>query len=195
MKILLITDEEVPSLWEFIQPERYKDIDLIISCGDLKAEYLSYIVTMIPAPLFYVHGNHDDKYLKNPPFGCKCIDGDIVKFNGLRILGLGGSKRYNNGVFQFTEKQMKFRIAKLLPKLWLNRGIDVLVTHSAAFELGDDTDMCHIGFKSFVDLLDKYRPKFFFHGHVHLNYGRKPRITKYKDTTIINAFQYYIIEI
>ncbi len=195
MKILLITDEESPSLWEFIQPEKFKDIDFIISCGDLKAEYLSFIVTMIPVPLFYVHGNHDTRYLKDPPDGCQSIDDSLIKYKGLRILGLGGSQKYNSGAFQYTERQMKKRISKLKFKLWMNKGFDVLVTHSAAFDLNDDKDLCHVGFKCFNTLLDKYSPKYFIHGHVHMNYGRKPRKIEYKNTTIINAFQYYILEI
>ena len=40
MKILLIADEEEPFLWDYYQPGRLKDIDLILSCGDLKQEYL-----------------------------------------------------------------------------------------------------------------------------------------------------------
>jgi Icc-related predicted phosphoesterase len=40
--------------------------------------------------------------------------------------------------------------------------------------IGDGKDLCHQGFKSFNDLLDKYQPKFMLHGHMHLDYaGRK----------------------
>jgi Icc-related predicted phosphoesterase len=195
VKILLVSDEENPYLWDYFQPEKFKDIDLIISCGDLKAEYLSFLVTMIKAPLFYVPGNHDTKYINNPPEGCECIDGKLVNFKGLRILGLGGSHRYSYAQYQYNEKEMKKRIFKLKPKLWLNRGFDILVSHAPAFGIGDDTDNCHRGFKCFIELMDKYSPKFFFHGHVHLNYGMKPRFNEYKNTKIINAFQYYIVEI
>lgn len=194
MKILLVSDVEAPYLWDYFQPDKFKDIDLIISCGDLKSEYLSFLVTMIKAPLFYVHGNHDTGYLKKPPEGCECIDDKLIDFKGVRILGLGGSIRYNNGSFQYSESEMKRRILKLKPKLFWNKGFDILVTHAAAFGMGDSQDRCHVGFKCFNELLDKYEPKYFFHGHVHLNYGLKPRRSTYKNTEIINAYEYCIIE-
>lgn len=44
--------------------------------------------------------------------------------------------------------------------------------------------------------MEEYRPKYFVHGHVHINYGRDfVRESKYEDTTIINAYERYIIEI
>ena len=90
MKILLISDEESSYLWDHYQPGRLDGIDLIISCGDLSPEYLSFLVTMGRAPVLYVHGNHDGRYTKRPPEGCKSIEDTIVNINGLRILGLGG---------------------------------------------------------------------------------------------------------
>ena len=36
---------------------------------------------------------------------------------GLRILGLSGSMRYNRGVNQYTEKQMRQRVQKLRFKI------------------------------------------------------------------------------
>jgi hypothetical protein len=50
MRILLVSDEESPYLWDYYQPGRLEGIDLILSCGDLKPEYLSFLVTMSTAP-------------------------------------------------------------------------------------------------------------------------------------------------
>ena len=91
MKILVIADEESQKIWDFFRKEDYADIDLVISCGDLKADYLSFIATMIAVPVLYVHGNHDDKYERKPPEGCICIEDTVYMFHGIRILGLGGS--------------------------------------------------------------------------------------------------------
>lgn len=194
MKILLVSDEESKYIWDFFQDDKFKDIELIISCGDLKREYLSYLVTMIKAPLFYIHGNHDYAYKENPPEGCECIDGKLVVYKGIRILGLGGSMKYKEAPFVYTEKEMKRRIDKLRLKLYLNRGCDIVVTHAAPKDMGDEKDLCHEGFKCFVDIMDKYSPKYFFHGHVHLTYGMKKRKSQYKSTTIVNAYDHYIIE-
>lgn len=194
MRILLVSDIESKHLWDFFQPEKFKDIDLIISCGDLKAEYLNFLVTMIKAPLYYVPGNHDQGYLVQPPEGCECIDNKLVTFKNIRILGLGGSMKYRNKPYLYTEWEMRSRIWKLKLKLFFSRGFDILVTHAPAKGINDDNDLCHEGFKSFNKLLDKYSPKYFVHGHIHLNYGIKPRIDKYKNTTIINAYNYHILE-
>jgi Icc-related predicted phosphoesterase len=192
---MLLADVESKYIWDYFQPEKFKDIDIMISCGDVKAEYLSFLVTMIKAPLFYVPGNHNDKYRTFPPEGCTDIDGQIITYKGIRIMGLGGSKRYNMGHYQYTEREMNKRIFKMKPKLWRNKGIDILVTHSPAFGIGDGDDLCHQGFKAFYKVLDKYSPKYFVHGHQHLTYGYNiDRIRQYKKTRIINGFDFYIFE-
>ena len=54
----------------------------------------------------------------------------------------------------------------------------------------------HTGFQAFYQILDEYEPLLFAHGHVHINYGRDfKRISEYKNTKVVNAFEKYIIEI
>ena len=43
MRILVIGDHESKSLWDFYEPSKLEDIDLIISCGDLSPRYLSFL--------------------------------------------------------------------------------------------------------------------------------------------------------
>ena len=90
MKILAVADEESKYLWDFYEKEKLEGIDLIISCGDLNPEYLSFLVTMTTVPVLYVRGNHDGKYEQNPPEGCIFIEDQIYTHEGIRILGLGG---------------------------------------------------------------------------------------------------------
>ncbi|NLK98232.1 metallophosphoesterase family protein [Defluviitalea saccharophila] len=194
MKILAVGDKESRYIWDHFDRERFKDIDLILSSGDLKSEYLSFLVTMIKAPLFYVHGNHDTPYIVKEPLGCTSIDDQLVIYNDIRILGLGGSQVYNNGRFQYTEKEMALRIKRLKRVLKKYNGFDILLTHAPAYGLGDGDDLCHRGFQSFIELLDQYSPKYFIHGHQHLNYGRQERFISYKKTSIINAYEYHILE-
>ena len=110
MKILVLADVESKYLWDFYEEGRFDGIDLVISCGDLKPHYLSFIATYTKAPVLYVHGNHDECYIDTPPDGCVCIDDTIYEFNGVRILGLGGCMQYNYGTIQYTEKQMTRRV-------------------------------------------------------------------------------------
>ena len=196
MKLLLIADEENPLYWDYYRPGRLKDIDLILAAGDLKAEYLTFLVTMGRAPLLYVHGNHDKGYEKRPPEGCVCVDGDLVTVNGLRILGLGGCQLYNYGPHQYTEKQMARRIRKLRWKLFRSHGVDFVLTHAPPKGIGDAEDPAHRGFASFLTLMDRYHPRYLVHGHVHTRYGvRTEKILRYGDTTVINACGHRILEI
>ena len=171
MKILVVADEESSYLWDHYQPGRLSGIDLILSAGDLKPEYLSFLVTMANRPLLYIHGNHDAVYEKRPPEGCECIDDKLVSVNGIHILGLGGAKLYNGGPYQYSERQMERRIRKLKWKLHRTGGVDIVLTHAAPEGFGDAEDMAHRGFEAFLPLLEQYKPKYLVHGHVHKSYG------------------------
>ena len=198
MKILFLADEESKYLWDYYDKSKLEDIDLIISCGDLKPQYLSFLATMCHAPVLYVHGNHDTRYKDNPPGGCICIEDSIYVYKGIRILGLGGSMEYKYGgaEHQYSEKDMSKRIKKLRWKLKRNKGFDILVTHSPAYRINDSEDIPHTGFKCFKTLMEEYKPAYFVHGHVHINYGRDfVRESKYCETTVINAYERYIIDI
>ena len=59
MKILAIADMESPALWDYFEPGRLKGIDVILACGDLNPQYLSFLATFFSGPVLYVHGNHD----------------------------------------------------------------------------------------------------------------------------------------
>lgn len=198
MKILALSDVESKYLWDFYEKGKLDGYDLIISCGDLKPTYLSFIATFTAAPVLYVHGNHDGKYEKTPPEGCICIDDDIYVHNGVRILGLGGSMSYNYGPHQYTEKEMRKRVRKLWWKILRHRGFDILVTHAPAYRLNDGDDLPHTGFQVFLELMDKYQPKLFIHGHMHMTYNwklRQAREVRYNDhTTVINAYERYEVE-
>lgn len=195
MNILVIADEESKYLWDFYDKSKLEGIDLIISCGDLKPAYLSFLATFTHVPVLYIHGNHDACYEDTPPEGCICIDNKIFDFNGIRILGMGGSMLYNYGPFQYSQKQMEKRVSKLRWKIRKHRGFDILVTHAPGYRLGDTEDIPHTGFQAFNDMLDKYTPKYHIHGHIHLTYNwRQERVTQYNETTIINAYERYLFD-
>ena len=196
MKILCIADEERQDLWDYYVPGRLKEYDLILSSGDLKSSYLSFLVTMGRAPVLYVHGNHDTGYESNPPEGCDCIDGKIVLAYGLRILGLGGCMRYRPGGQQYTNREMGKRIKKLRKDIERLGGVDIVVTHAPPRGVGDAEDLTHQGFEAFLDLIDSYHPTYLVHGHVHLRYGQDMvRENEYHGTKVINVCQSYVLDI
>ncbi len=196
MKILAVADEECPALWDHYIPGRLKEYDLILSSGDLNASYLSFLVTMARCPVMYVHGNHDTNYDKKPPEGCDCIDDKLVIYKGLRILGLGGCRKYRPGKFQYTERQMRSRIRKLKRQIKMAGGVDIVVTHSPPLGVGDAEDAAHQGFSSLLELIDSYHPTYLLHGHVHMRYGQNiQREKEYHGTKVINVCERYTLDI
>lgn len=196
MRILIVGDTESPALWDFFTPEKVKGVDLILSCGDVKADYLSFLVTMAGCPLLYVHGNHDDSFLKKAPEGCVCIDEQAVVYRGIRIAGLGGCRKYSGGAFQYTEDEKEKSVRKLQSAIHAMEGVDIVLTHCPPEGLGDSEDYAHRGFACYRSLIEKEKPKYFIHGHVHMNYGHSvSRILSRGDTTIINGYERFILEV
>ncbi len=192
MRILAIADVESPALWDYFQPERLRDVDVILSCGDLDPRYLSFLATFFSGPVLYIHGNHDGSYETIPPEGCISIEDRIYEYGGVRFLGLGGSMRYKPGRHQYTEWEMRMRTLRLWFQIRRHKGFDVLVTHAPALGLGDGTSLTHKGFQVFRTLMERYHPAFFVHGHVHLSYNPlAKRVSHYGQTTIINAYEKY----
>ena len=104
--------------------------------------------------------------------------------------------RYNKRPHQYTERQMARRIRRLWLKLWWHKGVDILLTHAPAYELGDDKDLCHRGFRCFRRFMEKYRPRIMAHGHVHQSYRYDFQQERtYMDTRVINACGHCYVDI
>lgn len=198
MKILIVSDMEERLLYDCFRKERVEGVELIISCGDLRAGYLDFLMTMVNVPMLYVLGNHDDKLVREPPLGGISLEGNIVNYKGYKIAGLGGCMKYNDRcINMYTEGEMSWRCSRLSAKAALRGGIDIFVAHSPAKDYGDLEDYPHRGYKCFNKLLNRFHPKYMFHGHVHTNYNRSIK-TEYdhpSGTKIMNCCGYKIIEL
>lgn len=196
MKILVVSDKETPSLLNESKAHLLKDLDCIISCGDLRAAYLNSLVAKAGVPLFYVAGNHDFHYKYERPYGIN-LDLKVVEFQGLRLVGFEGSMRYNHKTYQYTEAQMKRRVQSVGYKLLFNKKVDIVVTHAPPAGIYSADDLCHQGFMAYRKFIEKYQPGFFLHGHYHLEYGpkQKRRENILGNTTLINCIGYYLLEI
>ncbi len=196
MKILVVADTMVA---EFSEPDFQTDItrgvELIISCGDLPPEYLSFLSKRVGVPVYYVRGNHDIRYDVAPPEGCLEIHRQIITYGGVRILGLGGSRWYNGGPNQYPERVLRRFIRKLWFGLLFGGKIDMVVTHAPPRWIGDKEDPCHRGFRCFRKLIDRYQPAYFLHGHIHkLFEDDEERISMVGKTRVINCYGYYVFE-
>ena len=195
MRILAVADKESAALYDYYRPGKLDGFDLILGCGDLSEGYLEFLMTLADCPLVYVHGNHDENH-KKVPLGCICADDKVVEVAGLRILGLGGSMKYREGKYMYSERRMRLRILRRKFSIMRHGGIDVLLTHAPARGLNDLEDLPHRGFKCFHKLLKKYKPALFVHGHVHREYNHNiPQRTIHNGTLVVNAFGYAVIEI
>lgn len=210
MNILVISDWVEPVIYSEKMKYRMKDIDLIISCGDLSFNYLDFVMSELNKPLFYVVGNHvtDRHYAKDignkfkliaPPcfnnLHLKCYE-----VNHLLIAGFEGSVWYNGGPFQYKQWEVFMKLLKLFPKLLYNRikygrYLDIFVTHSPPYEVGDRPDPCHRGLKGFNWFIKLFKPKYFFHGHVHIYDINVKREKEYFGTKIINCTGYYKVSV
>lgn len=196
MKILTVADRVEPALYEHFQRDRFPGVRLILSCGDLPPEYLSFLTTMFNVPLFYVRGNHDIRHGGYFPEGCIDIDARLELYMGLRILGLEGSRWYNGKPHQYTESQMRRKIRRARLAIWRRKGVDIVVTHAPPRHIHDAEDQCHRGFKCFHGLIERYAPRYFIHGHIHVNFtSDEQRITVASNTKVINSYGYTLVEI
>jgi len=219
MKILCIADTVDPLVDSLGIKERFGDVDLVLSAGDLPMEYLSYIVSMLNKPLLFVFGNHNltDLPLYRPAaatkqeherlnmhdfsrfIGATYVGFKVKRESDLIVFGLGGSLKYNNGPNQFSQLQMWIMaFAKVPALLWnkLTRGraVDIILTHAPPSGIHDKEDKCHRGFKAFLWLMTVFKPRYLVHGHIHLYDAREKRATVFGDTTVLNAYGYQIID-
>jgi Icc-related predicted phosphoesterase len=197
VRILAVSDIESSFIWEHFDPETFRGVDLIISCGDLKSSYLQFLVSMIPAPLFYVHGNHDAHYLRMPPLGCISVDGAVADYRGLRIGGLGGCRGTRPDGMQYSELAMSRRVHRFRRDIKRSRGLDIFVTHAPPAGFGSTDDEFHAGFDCFRDLTLEAAPKLHLFGHVHLSGSpvNKNAVAELGSTSVINCTGYRIIDI
>ena len=193
MKILALSDTVVDLIYSSWVTERFADIDLIVGCGDLPAHYLEYVVTQLNVPLVYVPGNHDSDNYRVP--GGVSIDGRVARIAGVRIAGLGGSRRYkSDGRHQYTEREMFYRTVRLLLTVRSRyRGLDVLVTHSPPKGVHDAQDLTHQGFEAFHRLLQMAKPRLMLHGHVHAHPNLVQQETELYQTLVINVYPYQVV--
>lgn len=194
MKILVVSDEESSYIWDYFDPTPFRGVALILSCGDLAREYLQFLVTMIPAPLFYVPGNHDKGFVAHPPEGCFSLDGRAVNYRGLRLAGLGGCKSARKDRFEYSEDVMQKKVRALSWQIRRQGGLDIFVSHTSAYGYGDGKDPFHQGFVCFLPLLDRFAPQFHVFGHQHKRYGGVSSIPCFQSTQLINACGYRFID-
>ncbi len=220
MKILCIADHIDPLVYSAGIKERFKDVGLVLSAGDLPFNYYDFIMSTLNKPLLFVFGNHNLKGMEHfrgaadamgrfspvrreaeaPASGAVYVNGRVRREKGVLVAGLDGSRWYNGGENQYTDLQAYLRLALLAPRLFINRlrfgrYLDVLLTHAPPLGVHDEQDPCHRGFQALLWFMRVFKPRFLVHGHIHLYSGDAVRVSRYGPTTVVNAYDHALIEV
>lgn len=201
MKLLSLSDQVLEFIYSPTVKERFADVDFVLGCGDLPYYYLEYLVDQLGKPVYYVRGNHaatveySQGAERKGPWGAVDLHRRVVNHKGLLMAGFEGSLRYRQGPFMYTQSEMWSMVLSIAPRLTTNsvrhgRALDLLATHAPAWGIQDQDDPAHQGFKAFRWLLSVFKPRYHFHGHIHVYSKETPVLTRFRDTLVINTYGY-----
>ena len=147
--------------------------DLILIAGDIECEDPLEKIIDTGVKVFAVTGNLDDTYIYRimKDYGV-AIDGMIADYEGYVIAGIGGlSFRTNfekiiNGLNEISSYERLIILSHYPPKGFND------TTYAGV----------HAGLNQLRDLVEKYSPMLFIHGHIHEARG----VSKYNNTVIVN---------
>ena len=227
MKILCVSDMIDPLIYNQNASSLFSDIDMILCAGDLPMDYVDFIVSMFNKPTYFIFGNHNlnefhyyhssahapaEKRGETHGHGAAYCGFRVIrdktlsfadpvtgKKTPLLIAGVSGSRKYNNGLNQYSEGEMKRRLIGMIPSLLWNklrygRYLDIFLTHASPRGIHDKEDPCHVGFECFNWFIKKFSPVYLVHGHIHLYDIRDRRVTESGATTVVNAYAHCLIE-
>lgn len=201
LRLLAVSDEPDPTLDSPKVRAALEPLDLIVGCGDLRADYLAFVADAFHrVPLVYVRGNHDTgeawreglrTALPEP-----LPDGRVTSEAGLRILAFNGSPVYNEP----SEVQVSG------PRMWLRAlrgwlaGLShrplLVISHAPPRGLNDAEDLTHRGFPALRWLVDRLRPPLWLHGHTSLvRRGLDSRCASHGDTLLYNCTGATLVEL
>jgi len=148
-----------------------------------------------------IHREDQERHIRRAPEGCVGVDERVVYHNGLLIGGLAGSMRYTlYAPYQYTERQMRFKIMRMALRLayarlrW-GRPLDILIAHAPPYRIHDGRDLAHQGFRAFLAFMDHYNPQYLIHGHRHIYHLQRPEVTRYGQTTVINVYGHTLLDV
>ena len=201
LKVLSVSDRIDSQLLEKETYEEFKDIDLILSCGDLPYYHIENLFQLYEVPVLYVRGNHDVRveYGKSGPLygprGAIDLHNRVVVLNDLIFAGFEGSLPYKEGPFLHSQSVMWQYVLSMIPRLLWNkllygRYLDVVIAHSPPFGVHDKDSNIHGGYKAFRWLIKTFRPAYFFHGHIHVYTEDQTVESILGQTKVINTYGY-----
>lgn len=157
MNVLIIADDE-----SIVRQLPEAHADLLLSCGDIPDEMVVFAAQKCRCrSILAVKGNHDSSGPFRPPI--QDLHLNAFQFNGLTFGGFCGSWKYKpRGNYLFEQFEVEASLA-CFPR------VDIFVTHNSPRHIHDRDDGVHTGFAAFNSYINRYKPRFVFHGHQHVN--------------------------
>jgi Icc-related predicted phosphoesterase len=158
-------------------------VDVLLCLGDLwdssiEKAYASYF----PRKIFVVRGNHDG--VGPLPSYVTPLHYTLESHGGLTFGGFGGSWRYKPRGHHLYDQDEVSRMFRAFPR------VDVFIAHNSPRGYHErDTDV-HQGFDGFRDYILRAKPRYFIHGHQHLD-----MVTQIEETTLIGVYGEKVIDL
>ena len=156
MRILVLADTD--DISEF---DDKPEADVLISCGDIANQTIIRVANLSRCSrIFAVKGNHDS----GSPFSSPILDLHLTvrNYGGITFGGFRGSWKYKSrGNYLFEQEEAGKLLASFPP-------VDIFVAHNSPRYIHDKDDEIHFGFEAFSSYIERARPKYFLHGHQHL---------------------------
>ncbi len=166
MTILVIADDDL--LFAKLPDVR---ADIMISCGDLPDELILRAAQRCRCiQILAVKGNHDS----NAEFASPIVNLHRRTHTvfGVTFGGFAGAWKYKPRGHHLYEQNEVEEALRNFPH------VDVFVAHNSPRFTHDRDDDVHLGFQAFVPYIENERPRFFLHGHQHMNKETSMGLTK-----------------
>lgn len=171
LRLLIIADDD--SLLGHVPSGQ---ADLLISCGDLSDQTIQRVAQSCGCrAVFAVRGNHDPA---SPfPGGITDLHLRVENFGGVRFGGFRGSWRYKPRGHHLWDQGEVTALLRSFPP------VDVFVAHNSLRGIHERDKDVHQGFDAFLAYLATARPRYFIHGHQHVN-----RVTLCGQTAVLGVY-------
>lgn len=197
IRLLAVSDTFEPTLADERNRDVLGSVDLIVGCGDLDCDDLSFIADECNAPVVYVQGNHDtDERWQQCQDSCPdpIHSTSVFERSGVAMAGLTWpGKRGKRG--NRSERTAWRQALRLVSRRLGRTGPLIVLSHVPPFGLGDvATDPYHRGFRGYRWLLDRVEPVLWLHGHTPMAAASEWRVQVGR-TTIVNVTGAVVIDL
>lgn len=145
--------------------DKFRDVDVVICVGDIRKDELKVISRLSKNKILAIKGNHDSVNQFDELPEIIDIHNNMVDINGVNIIGIEGSIKYNDYVVGFSQKE-SLHLAKSM-----QQGADILISHSHMY-CKDDAELgpynSHVGLKG-TRYYFRHNKCVNIHGHDHIS--------------------------